>query len=131
MNSGDAEGAVTSVDIAAMSTVNLGVNEVILGNDLQNQAAEYRIDYALTTVGGARATIGAQTVALQDAANAGNTTSVNTQAAESAIRDLNVGSAVTTFTRDQLQNQFQQRLVADANKLSHIYATLVADAIVR
>ena len=131
VNSGDAEGAVTSIDIPAMSSVNLGVNEVMLGNDLQNQAAEYRLDYALSSLNGARATIGAQTVSLQEAASAGNTTAVNTQAAESAIRDLNVGSAVTDFTRDQLQNQFQQRLVADANKLSHIYATLVADAIVR
>ncbi|MEA2720814.1 MAG: flagellin, partial [Candidatus Eremiobacteraeota bacterium] len=35
VNSGDAEGAVMSVDIPAMSSVNLGVNQVILGNDLQ------------------------------------------------------------------------------------------------
>jgi flagellin len=131
VNSGDAEGAVTSIDIPAMSSVNLGVNEVILGNDLQNQAAEYRIDYALSSLDGERATIGAQTVSLQEAATSGTTASVDTQASESAIRDLNVGSAMTAFTRDQIQNQFQQRLVADANKLSHIYATLVADAIVR
>jgi flagellin len=131
VNSGDAEGAVTSIDIPAMSSVNLGVNEVILGNDLQNQAAEYRIDYALGSLNGARATIGAQTVSLQEAASAGTTTSANTQAAESAIRDLNVGAAVTDFTRDKLQNQFQQRLIADANTISQIFATLVADAIVR
>ena len=128
---GDAEGSVIAVDIPGLSSVNLGVNEVILGNDLQNQAAEYRIDYALTTLGAARATIGAQTVSLQEAANGGNIASVNTQASESAIRDLNVGEAVTTFTRDKIQNLFQNRLVADANTLSRTYATLVADAIVR
>ncbi len=89
--SGDAEGAVISVDIPGMSSVNLGVNQVALGNDLQNQAAEYRIDYAITTLGGARAQIGAQTVSLQETANGGNIASVNTQAAESAIRDLDVG----------------------------------------
>ena len=38
-----------------MSSVNLGVNEVILGDDLQNQAAEYRLDYAISTLGSARA----------------------------------------------------------------------------
>ena len=54
-----------------MSSVNLGVNEVILGDDLQNQAAEYRIDYAITTLGAARAVIGAQTVSLQEAATGG------------------------------------------------------------
>ena len=130
VNSGDAEGAVISVDIPGMSSVNLGVNQVALGNDLQNQAAEYRIDYAITTLGGARAQIGAQTVSLQETANGGNIASVNTQAAESAIRDLDVGAAVTTFTRDQIQNQFQTRLVADAERLSQNVATLVSLSIV-
>jgi flagellin len=131
INTGDAEGAVLSVDIPGLSSTNLGVNEVILGDDLQNQAAEYRIDYAITTLGGVRASVGAQSLALQEAANGGNVASVNTQASESAIRDLNVGAAVTTFTRDQIENQFQTRLVADAEKLSKIFATLVADSIIR
>jgi flagellin len=131
VNRGDAEGAVTSIDIPAMSSVNLGVNEVILGNDLQNMAAEYRLDYAIDSLGGVRAQVGAQTVSLQMDAGNGNIASVNTQAAESAIRDLNIGDAMTTFTRDQIQNQFQTRLVADADRLSQIFATLVADSIVR
>lgn len=131
INTGDAEGAVLSVDIPGLSSTNLGVNEVILADDLQNQAAEYRIDYAITTLGGVRASVGAQSLALQEAANSGNVASVNTQASESAIRDLNVGAAVTTFTRDQIESQFQTRLVADAEKLSKIFATLVADSIVR
>jgi len=122
---------VIAVDIQGLSAVNLGVNQVLLGDDLENQAAEYRIDYAITTLGGARAQVGAQAVSLQMAANGGNVASVNTQASESAIRDLDMGSAVTSFTRDQIQNQFQNQLVADADKLSQIYATLVADAIVR
>jgi flagellin len=130
INTGDAEGAVLSVDIPGLSSTNLGVNEVILGSDMQNEAAEYRIDYAITTLGGVRAQVGAQTVSLQEAANGGNVASVNTQAAESAIRDLDVGSAVTTFTRDQIRSQFQTRLVADANKLSKSVATLVADSII-
>jgi flagellin len=131
VNSGDAEGSTISVDIAAMSSVNLGVNEVILGTDLQNQGAEYRIDYAVQTVAASRATLGAQMVALQAAADNGSTTSVNTQASESAIRDLNVGSAMVDFTRAQLLVQFQTRIVADADKLSHNVATLVADSIIQ
>lgn len=130
VNTGDAEGAVLSVDIPGLSSTNLGVNEVILGDDLQNEAAEYRIDYAITALGGVRAQVGAQTVSLQEAANSGSVASVNTQASESAIRDLNVGSAVTEFTRDQIQSQFQTKLVADTERLSKIMATLVADSIV-
>ncbi|HEY0614456.1 MAG TPA: flagellin [Candidatus Elarobacter sp.] len=131
VNSGDAEGSVISVDIQAVSSINLGVNQVILGDDLQNQAAEYRIDYAITTLGGSRAQLGAQAISLQAAASGGNTSSLNLQASESAIRDLNIGAAVTSLTRDQIQNRFQTRLVADADKLAQTFATLVADAIVR
>ena len=130
VNSGDAEGSVIAVDIPAMSSVNLGVNEVILGDDLQNQAAEYRLDYAISTLGSARAVIGAQTVSLQEAANGGNVASVNMQASESAIRDVNVGAAVTELTRDQIQVQFQTRLIADAQTLSRGVATLVSDSII-
>jgi flagellin len=130
VNSGDAEGSVIAVDIPAMSSVNLGVNEVILGDDLQNQAAEYRLDYAISTLGSARAVIGAQTVSLQEAANLGNVASVNTQASESAIRDLNVGAEVTALTRDQIQVQFQTKLISDAQTLSRGVATLVSDSII-
>jgi flagellin len=130
VNSGDAEGSVIAVDIPGLSSVNLGVNEVILGDDLQNQAAEYRLDYAIGTLSSARAVIGAQTVSLQEAANLGNVASVNMQASESAIRDLNVGAEVTALTRDQIEVQFQTKLIADAQTLSRGVATLVSDSIV-
>jgi flagellin len=131
VNSGDAEGSVIAVDIPGLSSVNLGVNEVILGDDLQNQAAEYRLDYAITTLGGVRAAVGAQTVSLQEAANLGNVASVNMQASESAIRDLNVGATVTALTRDQIDVQFQTKLIADAESLSRGVATLVSDSIIK
>lgn len=131
VNTGGAEGSVVSVDIPGMSAVNLGVNEVILGNDLQNQGAEYRVDYAIETLAATRAQVGAQSVSLQEEATNNQVTSVNTQASESAIRDVNVGAASTQFVRDQVLTQFQTKLVADAERLSQTFATLVADALVR
>jgi flagellin len=130
VNTGDGEGSVVSVDIPAMNTSNLGVNQMILGDDLQNQGAEYRLDYAIRTLGASRAVVGAQMVSLQEAAQNVNTTSVNTQASESAIRDLNVGAAMVEFTRDQVLRQFQTRIVADSDKMSQSVATLVADSII-
>jgi flagellin len=130
INTGDGEGSVVSVDIPGMSTTNLGVNQMILGDDLQNQGAEYRLDYAIQTLGASRAVVGAQMVSLQEAAQNANTTSVNTQASESAIRDLNVGAAMVDFTRDQVLRQFQTRIVADMDKMSSSVATLVSDSIV-
>ena len=131
VNSGNAEGSVVAIDIPALSAVNLGVNEVMVSTDLQNQAAEYRIDYAIGALGTARAQIGAQTVALQEEGQANQTASVATLASESAIRDVNVGQAATQLVRDQILTNFQTRIVADSERLSQIYATLVSDALVR
>ena len=130
INTGDAEGAVQSVDIPGVSAVNLGVNEVILGDDLENEAAEYRVDNAISVLGGIRASLGAQMVSLQEASTNNTTDSVNTQSSESAIRDVDVGAEVTAFTQSQIQSQFQTKLVAGTEKMSSIVATLVADSIV-
>ncbi len=114
-----------------MSSASLGVNQMILGDDLQNQGAEYRIDYAISTLGASRAQVGAQMVSLQETAQNNNTDSLNTQASESAIRDLDVGAAMVAFTRDQVLNQFQTHIIADTEKMSQGVATLVAASIVR
>ncbi len=130
VNSGNAEGSVVGIDIPGLSAVNLGVNDVQLSTDLQNQAAEYRIDYAIQALGAVRAQVGAQTVSLQEEAASNQIASVATQASESAIRDLNVGATMTQFVRDQVLVNFQTRIVADSEHLSQIYATLVSDALV-
>ena len=131
VNTGDGEGSTVSVDIPSMSSASLGVNQMILGDDLQNQGAEYRIDYAISTLGASRAQVGAQMVSLQETAQNNNTDSLNTQASESAIRDLDVGAAMVAFTRDQVLNQFQTHIIADTEKMSQGVATLVAASIVR
>jgi flagellin len=131
VNSGDAEGSIVSVDIPGVSAANLGVNEVVLGDDLENQAAEYRVDNAIDSLGGIRATLGAQMVSLQEAASAGNTAAVNYQTSASAIRDANIGAETTAFTKDQILNSFQTRIIAATERMSAIVATLVADSIVR
>jgi flagellin-like hook-associated protein FlgL len=131
VNTGSAEGSVVAIDIPGLSAVNLGVNDVQLSSsDLQNQAAEYRIDYAIQTLSGVRAQVGAQTVSLQEEAANNQIASVGTQASESMIRDLNVGATMTQFVRDQVLVNFQTRLVSDSEHLSRIYATLVSDALV-
>jgi flagellin len=131
VNSGDGEGSIVSVDIPGVSAVNLGVNEVILGDDLENQGAEYRVDNAITTLGGIRAALGAQMVSLQETATNGTAESVNTQASASAIRDANIGAEMTALTRDQIVSSFQTKLIAGTERMSAIVATLVADSIVR
>jgi len=131
VNTGDAEGAVVSVDIGGVSATDLGVNEVILGDDLENEGAEYRIDYAIQTLASSRAAVGSQMVALQETAENNSTAAVNTQQAESTIRDVDIGAAMVQFTRDQVLTQFQTRIVAGSDRIAQTVATLVADSIVR
>jgi flagellin len=131
VNTGDSEGSVVSVDIGGVSAVDLGVNEVILGDDLENEAAEYRIDYAIQTLASSRAELGSQMVGLQETSQNNSTDAVNTQQAESAIRDVDVGSAVVQYTSAQVLTQIQTRVVASTEKMAQTVATLVADSIVR
>jgi flagellin len=131
VNSGDGEGSIVSVDIPGVSASNLGVNEVILGDDLENQGAEYRVDNAISSLGGIRAALGAQIVSLQETATASTTAAVNYQSSESMIRDTNIGEETTAFTKDQILNSFQMRIIAATERMSSIVATLVADSIVR
>jgi flagellin len=130
VNDGSAEGSTIAVDIPAVSATNLGVSDIVLGNDTMNQAAEYRVDYAIQTLGQIRAQVGAQNVSLQEAATNGNTAAVNYQASESAIRDVDVASATTAYSKDQILNSIQQRMIAGVEQMAMSFATLVSDAIV-
>jgi flagellin len=130
VNSGDAEGSVIAVDIPAVNANNLGVGNVTVGDATINEASEYRIDYGIQYLGEIRAQVGAQNVSLQEAATNGNTAAVNEQASESAIRDLDVASAITEYTKDQIQVSIQQRMIAGVQTLAQQFATLVSDAIV-
>ena len=132
VNTGDGEGSIVSIDIGAMNAQNLAVNQVTVtaGDDLQNQASEYRIDYAIGFLANARATIGAQIATMQDAAANNNIASVNTQASESAIRDLNVGSATTTYMADEIKAQEQTRILQGENQFAKGLAHLVASSII-
>jgi flagellin len=100
--SGAVEGNVTTVDVPGVTAADIGIS----GDDFLStaDAASYEtdIDTAISTVGTARATIGAQMVALQYQAANDQTAGLNLTAAESNIRDLDVAQATTDFARDQI-----------------------------
>jgi flagellin len=129
VNTGSSEGSTVSVDIPAMNATNLGVNDLVLGTDLINEGAEYRVDYALNMIGNVRANVGAQTVALQESATNANTAAVNTQASESAIADLNVAAQVTSFTKDQILAQFQMKMLAENDTMAQSVVMLVSSSL--
>lgn len=113
INTGSAEGSTVSIDIPAVNTINLGVNQINISSDqATNQADEYRVDYGIQTLANIRAQVGAQTVALQESSSVASVTEVNVQASESAIRDTNIGQTTTDFVRQQIQVTVQAALLS-------------------
>ncbi len=102
VNTGSSEGSVISVSINATNTAALGINEIVVGDDLQSYAAQTRLDNALNTVTAQRAQLGAQIVSLNAAAEDASIQTVNQIASESSIRDLNIAAATTNFTKEQI-----------------------------
>ena len=130
VNTGAAEGSVVTADVPDCSAVSLGVNDIQLSSDqLFNEANEYRVDYAIQTVGGVRAQLGAQMVSLKEAGDNTQIASVNYASSESAIRDLDVGHEITTFTRDQIVSQFQTKLLTDSVQMAKAVTQLVTASI--
>jgi len=114
INDGSAEGTLSFIDIPAVNAQNLGVNEITLSTDdsLINTAAEYRVDYGISTLNTYRAQIGAQIVALQGDESNQQTTAVQLQSSESNIADLDVGQAVTQLTLDQIRGSIQTAVLS-------------------
>lgn len=119
--SGAAEGATIQVGFIDTSTSSLRISNVnLVGNkgfsSLASEDAIGQIDNALQTILGQRAQLGATIVRLQEDSNNNNVASVNLQASESAIRDLNVGAEMTNYTKLQILVQVGTSILAQSNQ---------------
>jgi len=119
--SGASEGDVVQVGIQATNTQTLRISNINLaisaaGNpSLGSEDAIGQISNALNQLLTQRAELGAVVVRLNEDADNDNTAAVNLQAAESSIRDLNVGAATTQFTKLQVLVQVGTSVLAQAN----------------
>jgi flagellin len=125
--SGAAEGATiqvgfinTSTNSLRIANVNLigpaGAGGVFQNGSLASEDTIGQIDNALQAVLAQRSQLGATIVRLQEDMNNDNVASVNLKASESAIRDLNVGSATTEYTKLQILVQVGTSVLAQANQ---------------
>ncbi|MBV8581817.1 MAG: hypothetical protein JO225_02875 [Candidatus Eremiobacteraeota bacterium] len=124
--SGASEGATIQVGFINTSTSSLRIANVNLigpqaaGNtfpdgSLASEDTIGQIDNALQVVLAQRSELGATIVRLQEDQNNDNVASVNLQASESAIRDLNVGAETTQYTKLQILIQVGTSVLAQAN----------------
>jgi flagellin len=139
---GSNEGATVGITIQGTSTNDLGISNIsvlppivvddngILSQSSSNQLsatdAEYRVDSALTQIAGQRAVIGAQINSLNEDADNDQVAATNLTASESNIRDTDIGTEVTTFTRLQVIANFQQTLLSKTLAISQLILKLVS-----
>jgi flagellin len=125
--SGAAEGATIQVGFINTSTSSLRIANVNLigpsngsgsfnSGSLASEDSIGQIDNALQAVLAQRSQLGATIVRLQEDQNNDNVASVNLKASESAIRDLNVGSETTEYTKLQILVQVGTSVLAQANQ---------------
>jgi flagellin len=115
--SGANEGATIQVGLLSTSTSSLRITNVNVATTgtfafLGAEDAIGQIDQAVNIVNGQRAQLGAVIVRLGIDAQNDNTASVNLQAAESAIRDLNVGTATAEYNKTQILVQIGTTVLA-------------------
>ncbi len=119
IQSGADEGDTVQIGIQATNAQTLRISNINVANTaagvLAAEDATGQIDNALNTLLQQRAQLGAVIVRLNEDANNDNVASVNLQASESAIRDLNVGQATTEFTKLQVLVQVGTSVLAQSN----------------
>ena len=119
--SGANEGDVIQVGIEATSTQTLRISNVNLaissaGNpSIGAEDTIGQIDNALERLLNQQAQLGAVVVRLNLDQDSDNVAATNLQAAESNIRDLNVGQATTEFTKLQILVQVGTSVLAQSN----------------
>jgi flagellin len=125
--SGASEGATIQVGFINTSTSSLRIANINLigpagpagtfpNGSLASEDSIGQIDNALQAVLAQRSQLGATIVRLQEDMSNDNVASVNLTASESAIRDLNVGSETTEYTKLQILVQVGTSVLAQANQ---------------
>ena len=104
-----------AIAIDGVETTTLGISTIDLSSTSGAQAALGTIDSAISTLAGSRGDIGAYMNRLSYASANLATTIENTQAAESVIRDVDMASEMTSFTKNQILLQAGTAMLAQAN----------------
>ena len=107
-----------------VNTDELGIDVLSLGTVASAQAALGLVDTAIGTLNTSRGTLGAMQNRLGYAAANLSTTIENVQAAESVIRDVDMASEMTTFTKNQILLQAGTAMLAQANMAPQVVLSL-------
>jgi flagellin len=108
-------GQVTYASISDMRSRALGIEYTSVSSNEQAQAAIAEVDNATVRVSSQRSLLGAIQNRMEYAVNALETTSENVSAAESRIRDTDMASEMSKYSKENIKSQAAQTMVAQAN----------------
>lgn len=115
VQSGPNVGDQQSISAPNSSANALGVNAIDVTQSGGAAAAEPIVDNAINSVLAAQAGLGASAIGLGFEADNDALASVNLQASQSNLGDLNIAAASTQATNDELKTEFSTALLAQAN----------------
>ena len=113
---GALEGQTITISIGDMNATSLGVNSLSVSSNAKAGSAMTKIQSAIDKVSTQRSALGAVQNRLEHTIANLDTTSENTQAAESRIRDTDMASEMVTYSKNNILAQAGQSMLAQANQ---------------
>ncbi len=113
---GAVSGENMQIDISSMSASSLGVNDLKVSAHDVASSAMTKITDAIKTVSAARSKLGAKQNRLEYTINNLENYSENLTSAESQIRDTDMASEMTNYTKNNILQQAAQSMLAQANQ---------------
>ena len=113
---GALSGQTIKISVTKMSASNIGVSGLAVSSNVKAGEAMSKIQLAIQSVSSQRSKLGAIQNRLEHTINNLNTTSENTSAAESRIRDTDMASVMVEYSKNNILQQAGQSMLAQANQ---------------
>ena len=113
---GALSGQTIKISVTKMSASNIGVSGLAVSSNVKAGEAMSKIQLAIQSVSSQRSKLGAIQNRLEHTINNLNTTSENTSAAESRIRDTDMASEMVEYSKNNILSQAGQSMLAQANQ---------------
>ncbi len=113
---GALSGQTIAVSITSMNAAGLGITGITVDSNANAGAAMTKFQSAIQLVSDQRSALGAVQNRLEHTVDNLDTTSENTQAAESRIRDTDMAAEMVAYSKNQILMQAGQSMLAQANQ---------------
>ena len=110
------KGQTLTISISQMNAASIGVSKLDVKSNSKAGEAMSKIQKAIESVSAQRAKLGAIQNRLEHTINNLNTTSENTAAAESRIRDTDMATEMVEYSKNNILQQAGQSMLAQANQ---------------